>query len=249
MFGIRLRAGDPVSRDMADTCKHLVGLGFQPTMIIDVGVADGTIDLYKHFDDPYLVLVEPVIEFTASIDAILKRYRGEAHFVAAGPNDGEVIFTVGDSASAHHNSKPAEALADGRHRSVPMQRLDGLVIKPTGDILLKIDVEGYELGVVAGAEQLLPRVEVAILETRFIDVIGGTAIFSDVCRQMAEYGYEVFDIIELTARPLDGALILCDLVFVKADGRFRSDRRYHNDAQAAQHDRRLLPTIRRLLNW
>ncbi len=228
-------------------CLHLRRRGFHPATIIDVGVADGTIELYRHFDDPYLVLVEPMTEFRRAIDGILRRYRGEAHFVAAGPEDGEIGFIFDDNIADLHNSKPATN--DGAYnRTVPMRRLDSLVTNVAAPALLKIDVEGFELGVVDGASKLMASVEVAILETRLIDVVGGTSIFSEVCAHMAAEGFEVYDIIDTLARPLDDAMILCDIVFVRSDSILRADRRYETPEQALRHSRRFLPSVRRWLN-
>lgn len=246
IFGVRLRAGIPVSRDMDSICRHLNELGFNPKTIVDVGVADGTLELYRHFKSPYLVLVEPMVEFKSSIEAILQRYAGEAHFVAAGAEDGSVEFGVGSDASAFHNAKP---VLDGAvsSRTVPSRRLDTIMKNPVGPIMLKIDVEGFELAVIDGATDLLKNVEVAILETRLFDVIGGTSIFAQVCARMAAEGYEVYDIIDMIARPLDGALVLCDIVFVRHGSALRSDPRYETEDQAKRHARRLLPTVRRFL--
>lgn len=245
-FGIRFRSGAPISRDMDAVCRHLRGLGFQPKTIVDVGVADGTLELYRHFDKPYLVLIEPMIEFKASIERILTKYSGESHFVAVGSSEGYVEFGVGPNAADFHNAKP---IIDGAAtmRKVPTARLDTLVQHLSGPILLKIDVEGFELDVIDGAPNVLRGVEVAILETRLFDIFGGTPTFNQVCARMAAEGFEVHDIIDMIARPLDGALVLCDIVFVRQDSILRSDIRYETDEQANRHAGRLLPTVRRLL--
>jgi len=243
-LGIRLRAGSPVARDMDELCRHLVKLGFQPQTIVDVGVADGTIELYRHFKDPYLVLIEPMSEFKPSIDAILQRYSGESHFAAAGAEDGFVKFDVGADISALHNAKPG---GSDNARNVPLRRLDTLLGDVDGPILLKVDVEGFELAVLEGGPELLKKVDVAILETRLFDVVGGTSIFTEVCAYMAPKGFEVYDIIDMVSRPLDGALVLCDIVFVRRDSILRSDNRYETQEQSRRHASRLMPTIRRLV--
>jgi FkbM family methyltransferase len=245
-IGIRFRSGTHVARDMDAICRHLFNIGFRPKTIVDVGVADGTLELYRHFPHSKLELVEPIEEFRSSIEGILKKYPGNVHFVAAGPKDQEVSFAIDPDVSAWHNAK----LATGRRaatRVVQMRRLDTILKDVEGPVLLKIDVEGFELGVVDGAPELMRLVEVAILETRMIQTVEESAIFSEVCSHMVALGFEVYDIIDMVARPLDGALVLCDIVFVRRDGPFRSDRRYESEEQARRHARRLMPTIRRLL--
>lgn len=245
-MGIRFRSGDPVDRDMDDICLHLYNLGFRPQTIVDVGVADGTLELYRHFPGAKLALVEPIEEFRPSIEGILKRYPGSVHFVAAGPKDGEVSFAIDSDVSALHNAKLATG-SRAAARTVQMRRLDTILDDVAGPVLLKIDVEGFELGVVDGAPELMKLVEVAILETRVIRTIEESSIFSEVCAHMAAQGFEVYDIIDMIARPLDGALVLCDIVFVRRDSQFLSDLRYESEEQARRHARRLLPSIRRWL--
>lgn len=58
--------------------------GFAPRTIIDVGVGQGTPDLYNAFPQAYLVLVEPLAEFNGAVDAILKARRGEKLAAALG---------------------------------------------------------------------------------------------------------------------------------------------------------------------
>lgn len=245
-LGIRFRAGDPVNRDMDAICRHLYQLGFRPKTIVDVGVADGTLELYRHFPGSKLALVEPIEEFQPSIDAILAKLPGTVHYVAAGPEDGDVSFAVDSAVASLHNAKLATG---GRAvaRTVPMRRLDTILPNVEAPVLLKIDVEGFELGVVDGASELMTSVEVAILETRLIRTAEGGAIFSEVCSHMAARGFEVYDIIDMIARPLDGALTLCDVVFVRRDGPFLADVRYETEEQAERHERKLMPTIRRML--
>jgi len=77
--------------------------------------------------------------------------RVKANQLAAGSEDGEIVFTKGlDSVnhvvSAHENS------ADGI--SVPARRVD-TVLRGENPVIMKIDVEGYEMRVLQGAEGIL----------------------------------------------------------------------------------------------
>ena len=56
-------------RTMAESTRHIAGLGFKPGTLIDVGVATGTPALYETFKDSTLLLVEPVQEFEAFLKA------------------------------------------------------------------------------------------------------------------------------------------------------------------------------------
>ena len=51
--------------------EHLNHVGFQPATIIDVGVANGTPDIYESFPDAYYVLIDAVVEYEEGIARLL----------------------------------------------------------------------------------------------------------------------------------------------------------------------------------
>lgn len=243
-IGFAGRLGDPVRRDMGSFCRHLAHIGFRPRTIIDVGVADGTLEIYEAFPQARMILVEPVEAFRGAINQLLSRYEGECHYVAAGPENGEADFAIGEHFADLHGARFAP---DGNGRRIPMRRLDELASGATGPILLKVDVEGFELSVMKGATSILPEVEVVILETRLFDVLGGQSVMHEVVGAMAEQGYAVYDVLNTMARPLDGALVLCDLAFVRFDSSLRADNRFATDEQASAFDRKFRTRLRRFV--
>ena len=243
MLGITARHVAAPWPDMASFCRHLAARGFRPGTIIDVGVADGTLDLYEPFPDARLELVEPVGEFRPAIERILSRRDGACHYVAAGSRNGGALFAIGAD-ELIHNSR---AEPGGAGRLVPMRRLDELIPDAEAPILLKVDIEGAELDVIAGAAGLLGKAEIVILETRLMDLRGGAALFHEAVAQMAARGYLVYHLFSPIARPLDRALMICDVAFVRAESALLADRRWTTDEQKARHDQRLITRIRRAL--
>lgn len=243
-LGIGGRLGKPINRNIGSFCRQLSRLGFRPKTIIDVGVADGTLELYLPFPGAKILFVEPIEEFRTAIDRLLARFDGECHYVAAGAESGTANFAIFNELA---DLQGARFDAGGAGREVPVRRLDEIAQDWEGPMLLKIDVEGFELEVMKGATGILDRVEVAILETRLFDVVGGQAILHEVVGAMWEIGYVVYDILSTYARPLDGALVLCDLAFVRADSAFRSDRRFATAEQAVAYERRIRTRMRHLV--
>jgi hypothetical protein len=95
-----------------------------------------------------------------------------------------------------------------------------------GPYLIKVDVQGAELQVLAGAQRTLQEAEAVILEvTLFGTMIGGPQVY-DVVSQMKECGFVVYDICGFEYRPLDGALSQIDAVFVREGGRLRASHAY-----------------------
>ena len=52
---------------LKDALLHILGLGFVPETVIDVGAGEGTFEIYETFPDAYHLLIEPLEEHTASL--------------------------------------------------------------------------------------------------------------------------------------------------------------------------------------
>jgi FkbM family methyltransferase len=218
-LNIHVRPIRPQRSSMAEFTWHLARRGLEVGTIIDVGVADGTLELYRNFPDANLLLVEPVEEFRPAIEAILRRYKGQVCFAAAGDQPGIVNLAIGNGLADAHNAHARGAGGRGS-RPVPVRRVDSLVaeLRMPGPYLLKVDVEGCEPAVVRGAVGILPETEVVILETGFDDSDGREMAFRDVVNLMGDLGYEVYDMFSGWIREGDGVLVGCDTAFVKRDG-------------------------------
>ena len=86
--------------------------------------------------------------------------------------------------------------------------------------LLKVDVEGFELQVLRGAEPLLNAIPTVILEVS-LERFWNQPIFHEVIAQMAEWGYWVYDFVGFNRRPADGSLGQADVCFVRSDSPLR----------------------------
>jgi FkbM family methyltransferase len=227
---------------MGEFTHFLAARGFRPRTIIDVGVADGTMDLYGPFPAARLLLVEPMREFRSAITSILARYGGHSFEVAAGAETGELAITFHDGVAAAHNAAFTGDVEPGRHvRMVPIRRIDDLVDEAhmPGPYLLKIDVEGFEREVLKGAGGILADTDVIILETAFYRFDGARPIFHEVVADMAARGYVVFDMFDGWRRPLDQSLALYDVAFVRQDSALRGARQFAAPGKAGASARAL----------
>ncbi|OPX35239.1 MAG: hypothetical protein B1H11_09430 [Desulfobacteraceae bacterium 4484_190.1] len=60
-----------------DVClKRFKGLGFNPTTVIDIGVAQGTLVLYRNFPDTYYILIDPLREAVPFMKTHCQRFAG-----------------------------------------------------------------------------------------------------------------------------------------------------------------------------
>ncbi len=92
--------------------------------------------------------------------------------------------------------------------------------------LLKLDVQGYELEVLKGAENSLPQMQVILAEINFLDIHRHVPLIADVITWLNDRDWVAYDICGLTRRPLDRALWQADFIFVPRNSRFRTDKRW-----------------------
>jgi FkbM family methyltransferase len=229
------RTSTGVRRTLPAVIAHHRGLGLAPATVIDVGVGPGTPELYDGFPGAKLVLVEPLHEYRGDLDRIRRVRHAEVVFAAAGPAPGEIEIAV-------HRVPACSSMIGARRgdedqvarRTVPVVRLDDLAgeLGLSGPYVVKADVEGAELDVLAGAESILPQSELVLLEVSLFELVPGAPQFHDVLARMHEYGFVVADIYNGHNRPLDGALAQVDVAFVQEHGRFRTSHSYATAAQA-----------------
>lgn len=91
---------------------------------------------------------------------------------------------------------------------------------------IKVDVQGYELSVLQGAEETLSSASALLLECNLLDIHQGVPLVHEIIGWLAERNWFVYDIAALTRRPLDGALWQTDLVFVPDNSPLRADKRW-----------------------
>ncbi len=240
-----MRPGAAVHADLGDFCRYLVRQhSFRPGTVVDVGVADGTIELYTPFRDARLLLVEPVAAFEPALEKLCARFGGEYVLAAASEARGEARMHVPPDAHA------ATLSGDAAHgRTVKTIRLDE-EIRARGlppPYFLKADTQGTELDVIAGAEGILPETAVIVLETSLFHFAAGRPDFGEVVEAMHGRGYVVYDLFGGHGRPLDGALAQVDVAFVAEDSPLRADHRYMAPEQAQAYANSLTTRLRRWL--
>jgi FkbM family methyltransferase len=204
-----------------------ISKNFTPSIVIDVGAAFGSwsSECSRVFSDSQYVLIEPLQEYEEQLKKICLELKNTS-FVSgcAGSRDGEQILHVHeDLVGSSFMSEIEGAEVDGKERVVKTITLDTLVREKQlkGKYLIKIDVQGAELEVLAGAQNLLSDTECLILEVSlFRSFVGGADLY-DIVEYMKKYGFVAYDIASLLYRPYDNALCQFDMVFVRETGMLR----------------------------
>jgi FkbM family methyltransferase len=193
-----------------DSLGKIRTLGMPIGTVLDVGVLTGTPELIWTFPDIPHLLFEPVTEWN---DRIANRYREIKHEiinVAVSDKDGTAtleLTSVNPIYKITHTQVVEQARPDRESRQVPMATLDTLLRDrhAEGPYLLKIDVDGHELPVLAGACETLEKTSVVVIEAHISSLM-------ERAKALEAAGFELFDIVDLAY--YDDRLWQVDLVFL-----------------------------------
>lgn len=116
-------------------------------------------------------------------------------------------------------STNAEPLSDfiGTEK-VSVVRLDNFLMERVHsftNIFLKIDVQGFELEVLKGAEGILKNVKAIQLEMSFVSLYKGGPLYSDILTWVRDNDFEVYSIIPGFRNLESGQLLQADGIFIK----------------------------------
>lgn len=104
-----------------------------------------------------------------------------------------------------------------KREQIVVKTLDGmgadLVLRSPA--LLKIDVQGYELEVLSGAERALRMVDVIIVEMSFEPLYEGQPLFDDIYAFLRQRDFAFAGNLEQSADPGNGQFLQADAIFVR----------------------------------
>jgi FkbM family methyltransferase len=202
-------------QNMGRRLANLKRAGFSCTGAVDVGAFCGDWARLAHseFDCPVL-LFEPQPAQQAALKTASAGKPFIVEPVALGRQAGRTRFVLEET-----GSRMVEP--DQEQRSpvieVPVDTLDAALARHAFHAnLLKIDVQGFELEVLAGATKSLQDFDVVILEVSVIR-IGPVPTFHEVLDFMAQRGFRLYDFLPMYYRPRDGALWQGDAFFARND--------------------------------
>jgi FkbM family methyltransferase len=215
--------------------QDLKARGLKCKDILDVGANNGDWSRMASeiFPGSIFYLIEPQQEMEASLSDFCQKHPGSSYFLAgAGSKKEKLFLTLWEdlSGSSFLPEKDDKLLERGKQREVPVLRIDDLIASGQMKMpeLIKLDIQGFELEALKGAESTFGKTEVYILEVSLYNYnINCLPEFSDVISFMRERNYVVYDFPGFLRRPVDGALGQCDICFVKKEGFLRLARSWN----------------------
>lgn len=197
---------------------NLTQCGLTCDIVCDVGAYAGewTQMALPIFPSARFVLIEAQKEKEALLLRVAQQAPGRIvhHLCLVGSEEKEAVpFYLAETGSSVYREttsfKPFSVV------DLPMRTLDRLLASEKGSIFLKLDVQGAELDVLAGAKQILKRTDAILLEASLLEYNEGAPQFTDVVGELARWGYRAFDILDV--RRIGPILAQIDIVFVKED--------------------------------
>jgi FkbM family methyltransferase len=225
-----------VRQTLRGSLQHAHDLGINPTSVIDVGAAYGTPELYEVFTEARHLLIEPLDDYRPYLESVIQKYpRTEYVLAAATSQPGSLtIHKHADlqGSSLYLETEDSPGLND-TPVTVPGLTLDDLCAERgfSGPYVIKVDVQGAELDALAGATRILDQTDYVVLETSLFGFYKGGAQIYDVISFLRERGFAVYDLVNYSYRPLDGAFAQVDVAFVKENSPLRSIHTYATPAQ------------------
>ena len=172
-------------------------------------------------------MIEPQDEMESFLDEMKKR-EPNCHFIKAGVGRqaGELAQTIWEDYQGSSFLPPPNAglQGTGKQRKTRIVTIDHVLAKDYPHFipdLVKLDIQGFELEALLGAEKIFGKTELFILEVSLFPFLPGWPLAREVISFMSARGYELYDICGSSRRPLDGALGQLDVAFVKGNGMFR----------------------------
>jgi len=148
-----------------------------------------------------------------------------AERTAIGDVDGEVEINV--SANSFSSSilpmlaRHATAAPDSAYvatERVPVHRLDSVLpgrVSADSIVLLKIDTQGYEDRVLAGAGESLKAVRVVQLELSLVALYEGQLLFLDMVKLLEGAGFELHALLPEFVDPITGQTLQVNGIFLR----------------------------------
>ncbi len=219
---VRIEDNPRPSEGLGPFFFRLKRFGFAPKHILDIGANHGlwTREAMRFFPDARYTLVEPQDYLKIHIQDLLDG-RHKIQWINAGASDvpGTLPFTITnrDDSSTFALTEEEARAAGFQQILVPVRTVNEIAASVGGDLpdMVKIDAEGLDLKVLAGASDLLGKTDIFLVEAVLRGGGGYENTVADVIQFMKNAGYRLVEITDLNRSLKHGVLWLCELAFLR----------------------------------
>ncbi|PKU24464.1 FkbM family methyltransferase [Telmatospirillum siberiense] len=229
---------------VAATVEHAGPLrGLSVASVLDIGANNGQFALLARHLWPAARIssFEPLADASARFSSVLGNDPSVNLFnVALGVERGEADFHVSrraDSSSMLAITNRQTAMFPGTEEismiKVPVDRLDALLtaneLRPP--VLLKIDVQGFEIPVLEGSTGIIDRVDHVYCECSFKELYQGQALAHQVVRWLDDRGFALRGVYNLSYDG-DGRAVQGDFLFERLIPAFQEERPFGHSSKS-----------------
>jgi FkbM family methyltransferase len=217
--------------DLVKNRAHVDPLGFlnhfDVKTVIDVGANIGQFasEARKALPNAHIYSFEPMKE---CYSALLRSRASDSNFTAynfaLGESAGNSIIhknSYAPSSSILNNSKILEEAfpftKESTDETIVVKTLDSVLdgTKLEKNILLKLDVQGYEEKVLRGGLNFLNHVSIVLAETSFYALYEKQPLFDDIYKFLKEKGFEYHGGLQNKRHPKTGEILFEDSIFIR----------------------------------
>jgi FkbM family methyltransferase len=202
---------------------------FKIRSVIDIGAHRGEFaKLAKYvFDEAELYCFEPIEERALELQRLLSDKKGEVFNFALGSSNANRMMEVFrfDAASSLRaatgmlREKYGDLLGSSTARTVEVRKLDEVLL-PTElkrEILIKLDVQGYEDEVIKGGQEVFGAAKVVIVELSFVREYEEQPLFHDIYGVLHQLGFQFLGLFpNITKDPETKQIWQADGLFVRS---------------------------------
>ncbi len=216
--------------EIPNSLERLAKLGFKPIQIFDVGAYQGDFTklCLKYFPGSKVACFEVLEPRVKQLNQMASQDSAVEVFpmLLGSESKEKVEFNEAETASSILVEHVQQNFTV---KSYPMRTVDSIVYEHFNSCppdLLKLDVQGYELEVLKGAEKSLTQTQIILAEINLLDIHKDVPLLAEVVGWLNKRDWVAYDICGLTRRPLDQALWQADFIFVPRNSPLISDKRW-----------------------
>jgi FkbM family methyltransferase len=215
--------GDVSNTSIKSISRYLDKLHIQTVIDVGANVGQFGMDIRRHGFKNQIVSYEPVQETFNTLTRTIKRHQPwKAFRLGLGAEESELSINVSGNAglsssifemkSLHLENFPESATVSREKISISTvdKQLEILGLLPR-DIMLKLDVQGFEAEVLKGASVSLSSIPLCYLEVSISPLYKGEVSFLPLLIELSKFGHEVIDVFR-GIKAKDGKLLQLDIL-------------------------------------
>ncbi|MBD2353379.1 FkbM family methyltransferase [Tolypothrix sp. FACHB-123] len=224
LFGLRQRGGLPNTfLQLNQPWLHSLNIN----TVIDIGANTGqfALTINKILSKAKIYSFEPLPECFEKLQTLMSNCKNFTGFnVALGDEPGNLTFEKNAFTPSSSFLKMTDLhktvyphTKNTNYINVKVETLDHIInsLEIGDNILIKLDVQGYEYKVIRGAENTIMRCKLLIIETSFEPLYEGQPLFNDLYNELIKYGFVYAGAIEQNYNPQNGKILQADSIFIR----------------------------------